>query len=145
MAERNQRLKRYRDGLGTTINRAVDFVQGASEVQQLNPGDTLTQSPIGLGQPSQVTTPPAATQSLESHMQLLQPNNACGLGSETFDFPGPDLFEDLQDLPIDLPMNLQNSLSRDNAQIMHPFGGVFAEDFWVGDDLPTLDGFEGQS
>ncbi|KAJ5832866.1 hypothetical protein N7474_001177 [Penicillium riverlandense] len=141
MAERNQRLKRYRDGLETIINRAVDFVQRASEAQQLNLGGSITQNPIGLGQPLQVATPPEATQSLESHMQpLQQPNNACGVGPESFDFPVPDLFQDLQDLPI----NLQNSLPWGNADIRHPFDGIFADNLWVGDDLPMLDGFEQQ-
>ena len=142
MAERNQKLKSYRDGLETIINRAMDFVQQASDAQKTNQGGIHTEGVVGFGQQLRVATSPETTQSLESHIQLHQPNavDACGLGMEAFNFPDDDLFQHLRDLPF----NLQDSLSRDNVDILHSLDAIFADDFWVADafNTPMLDGFE---
>ncbi|KAJ5190825.1 uncharacterized protein N7498_009810 [Penicillium cinerascens] len=134
MAERNQKLKNYRDGLETIINRAMDFVQQASDAQKSNQGGIHTEEVTGFAQPSETT------QSLE--IQLHQPNavDACGLDTEAFNFPDDDLFQHLRDLPF----NLQDSLSRDNVDVLHSLDDIFSDDFWVADafNTPTLDGFE---
>lgn len=133
MAERNQKLKSYRDGLETIITRAMDFVQEASDAQKSNPVGIHTERVIEFGQPLRVVTPPEATQSLEPQIQLHQANavDACGLGTEAFNFPDDDLFQHLRDLPF----NLQDSLSRDNVDVLHSLDAIFADDFWVADAL----------
>ncbi|KAJ5689709.1 hypothetical protein N7462_004101 [Penicillium macrosclerotiorum] len=135
MAERNSRVKSYRDYLESIINRAMDFVQEWSETQKLGEKNT---SDFRLSESNQ-TVQGTASANVQNFEPQMAENESHGLGAEFFGFHDPDLFRDLQDLSIDL----QDSLLGSNHEMARPFHGIFTEDFWAADafNLPIFQHF----
>ncbi|KAJ5660118.1 hypothetical protein N7507_006569 [Penicillium longicatenatum] len=139
MAERNDRLKKYRDGLETVINRAMEYVEDAYQTSPKNSG-LCSQMAISNGQLHPITISDSTT-SAKSHMQPLQDHVLQGIGTEVYDWQNVDLFSDLPGLPP----NLQNLFTGDRTDVLDSsFHGVFADDIWASDafHLPFLEEHE---
>ncbi|KAJ5765930.1 hypothetical protein N7520_005489 [Penicillium odoratum] len=139
MAERNTRLKPYRDGLDSIINRAMDFVQEASEAPASLQNNVSSLGVSSYTQSAPRAYPPDAIPHVEPPMPVTQSTATQGSGAELFGFQDSNIFQDLQDLST----SLQDGLSRDNPALTQPFQSIFTEDFWAVDafNLPMLDEF----
>lgn len=120
MAERDPKLKKYRDGLETLINRAMDHVN-----------DALTTGP------SHIQLSPAEPEQRVHSSNFASPNtqpSVEGLG-ETQPPAMRATFQNLIGLP-------DTEISNGGFDIADPFDGIFTEDFWNSDagGLPMLDG-----
>lgn len=137
MAEHNPRLKIYRDGLETVINRAMDFVQEASEPRQASQGGLHTQRTDHAA----LSTTSIAAEPLPSLAPPTQPSADYDFhetNTDRFESANCDLFTDLHEM-----LNLQGGMSSNDTDGLLPFHGIFTEDFWAADafNLPTFDGF----
>lgn len=139
MAERNSKLKKYRDGLETVISRAMEYVEDAYQASRNNSG-ICSQMAIPNEQ-LHPTTAPDSTTSAKAQMQSLQSNEPQGLGTEAYDWQNIDLFSDLPGLPP----NLQSLFTGDHANFLDSsFHGTFTDDFWASEafQLPFLEEYE---
>lgn len=134
MAEHNPRLKTYRDGLETIINRAMEFVQEASQSQQTSQGGLLSHGTEHEPLPIPAASHPVlGPQTLPPRLDTIHETN-----TQRFDSANADLLSDLQEI-----MNLQGDMSGNEIDGVLPLYGIFTEDFWAADafNLPTFDGF----
>ncbi|KAJ5546855.1 hypothetical protein N7494_004440 [Penicillium frequentans] len=139
MAERNPRLKNYRDGLETVINRAMEYVEDAYQTSRNNSG-ICSQLAIPNDQLHPTSTSDSTT-SAKTHMQSLQSNAPQDLGTEVYDWQNTDIFSDLPGLPP----NLQSLFTGDHADVLDSsFYGVLTQDLWASDafDLPFLEDYD---
>jgi hypothetical protein len=137
MAEHNPRLKSYRDGLETIINRAMDYVQEASAPRQGKQGRLPTpRTDHGLLSEAPISTEPLPGPGPQT--QPMQDNALPETTTQRFDPISADMFSDLHDI-----LNLQSDISGNDIDSVLPFHGIFTEDFWAADafNLPTFDGF----
>jgi hypothetical protein len=136
MAERNPKLKKHRDGLETIINRAMEFVEESANTRRAREQGLPAQSHSTGEQPMHHTSPHG---SLESQAQQFVPDNLYGTTTELFDIHTQGLFPGFQDFP----MQLNDGLTAGSPSVLHPFQGIFTEDFWTGDtfNVPMLEGF----
>jgi hypothetical protein len=137
MAEHNPRLKTYRDGLETIINRAMDYVQEASVPRQANQGGLPTpRTDHGLMPETAISTEPLPGPGPQT--QPLQDNTLPETTTQRFDSINADMFSDLHEI-----LNLQGDMCGNDIDGVLPFHGIFTEDFWAADafNLPTFDGF----
>ncbi|KAJ6006413.1 hypothetical protein N7451_004357 [Penicillium sp. IBT 35674x] len=128
MAERNSRLKNYRDGLETVINRAMEYVEDAYQTSR---NDSGICSQLAIAEDHLQPTPtPGSTTSAEAHMQTLQSNAPQGFGTEVYDWQNMNIFSDLPGLPP----NLQSLFTGDHADVLDSsFYGVLTQDLWAND------------
>lgn len=139
MAERNPRLKTYRDGLETVINRAMEYVEDAYQTNR-NDSGILSQMAIPNDQLRPTSTSNSTT-SAKDHMQSLQSNAPQDLGTEVYDWQNIDIFSNLPGLPP----NLQSLFTGDHADVFDSsFCGVLTQDLWASDafDLPFLEDYD---
>lgn len=138
MAERNPKLKKHRDGLETIINRAMEFVEESANTRRAS--QVLPAQGHSTGEQSMHHTSPH--DSLGSQAQQFVPDNLDGTTTELFDMHTQGLFPGFQDFP----MQFNDGLTAVNPNVLHPFQGIFTEDFWTGDtlNLPMLEGFNWQ-
>lgn len=137
MAEHNPRLKTYRDGLETIINRAMEYVQEASAPRQATQGGLATpRTDHGLLSETAISTEPLPGPGPQT--QQIQENALPETTHQRFDSINADMFSDLHDI-----LNLQGDMSGNDIDGVLPFHGIFTEDFWAADafNLPTFDGF----
>lgn len=139
MAERNPKLKKHRDGLETIINRAMEFVEESANTGRANEQARPAQGHSRGEQAMHHTSP---HDSLGSQAQQFVPDNLYGTTTELFDTHTQGLFPGFQDFPI----QLNDGLIAGSSNVVHPFQGMFTEDFWTGDtfNLPMLEGFNWQ-
>ena len=127
MAERNPKLKKHRDGLENIINRAMEFVEESANTRRASEQSLHHASP--------------RDDSLGPQVQQFVADNPCGATAELFDIHAQGLFPVLQDFPA----QLNDGLTAGSPSVLHPFQGIFADDFdfWAGDsfNLPMLEGF----
>lgn len=136
MAERNPRLKNYRDGLETVINRAMEYVEDAYQTSR-NDSGICSQMAI-LSDQLHPTATSDSTTSAKAHMESLQSNAPQGLGTEVYDWQNIDIFSDLPGLPP----NLQSLFTGDHADVLDSsFYGALTQDLWACDafDPPFLE------
>ncbi|KAJ6131113.1 hypothetical protein N7523_001573 [Penicillium sp. IBT 18751x] len=118
MAERNVRLKNYRDGLETVIDRAMEFVQEASQANSsVQNRDEQVDHPlhsIGL----------QCSGTLSSSTLGSVSENA---GYELWSSFLPDTLAGFQDFPT----NRQAGLEGDASDMLLSFDELFAEDGWT--------------
>jgi hypothetical protein len=130
-------LKRYRDGLETIINKAMEFVQDASGATH-----GVNEMPVQANNicQQQQLPPPAsrANPSLDDmhmlHNQPLPPDIDQSQGTGVFYTQNSDIFAEFPAFLNDLPDGLVGG-----AEMPHPFHRAFTEGFWTADDLPMLD------
>lgn len=137
MAEHNPRLKTYRDGLETIINRAMEYVQEASAPRPATQGGLATpRTDHGLLSETAIFTEPLPGPGPQT--QQIQENALPETTTQRFDSINADMFSDLHDI-----FNLQGNMSGNDIDGVLPFHGIFTEDFWAADafNLPTFDGF----
>jgi hypothetical protein len=134
VAERNPRLTKYRDGLETIINRAMEFVQDASISASENRFSISTDM-IGELQ-EQPLTPSSLDPMKMLDLQSLPPDIAQSLGLASFEpqvpFPSfAGLSSNFGYQTVDFPEE-------------HSLCGAFSEEFWAADafNMPMLDGFK---
>lgn len=138
MVERNSRLKKYRDGLETVINRAMEYVEDAYQTKRNDDG--VSQMATVNHQLHSTSTPDSTTRA-NTHMQPLQNNTPQALGTEVYDWQNIDLFSDLPGLPP----NLQNLFTGDHANFLDSsFHGTFTDEFWASEafQVPFLEEYE---
>ncbi|KAJ5939472.1 hypothetical protein N7466_002606 [Penicillium verhagenii] len=130
MAERNPRLKKYRDGLEIIINRAMEYVEDAYQANRDEDGICSSMA-TGNEQPMHLPTPdPISSSNHQNNTQSLQYIAPQSLGAEIYDWQNTDLFSDLPGLPP----NLQSLFTGEHADVLDSsFHGAFAEGFWATD------------
>lgn len=135
MAERNSRLKKHRDGLEAIINRAMEYVQEASETSSA----MINQQPVPEREPSMnMHATPDLRHALDGSGRLEDCEPQIESSPGGCDLYTAGLLSDLQSFPF----NLQDVPQR-NGEVQPPFHGAFTEDFWATGafDHPMLDSF----
>ncbi|KAJ5691398.1 hypothetical protein N7488_012133 [Penicillium malachiteum] len=128
MAERNPKLKKYRDGLETVINRAMEYVEAAYQTTPSHDTGIPTYLQAQSNQYLHSVTTPDSITGMEPQMQPLHHGQPQGIGSDVYDFQMLDIFSDIPGLPS----NLQSLFSGDHADMLDTtFQGVFSENLWA--------------
>ncbi|KAJ6036139.1 Zn(II)2Cys6 transcription factor [Penicillium herquei] len=128
MAERNPKLKKYRDGLEIVINRAMEYVEAAYQTIPSHDTGITSHLQAQNNQLSNPVTTPESITGLEPHMQPLYHGQPQEIRSEVYDFQIPDFFSEIPGLPS----NLQSIFSRDHADMLDTtFQGAFPENLWA--------------
>lgn len=135
MAERNSRLKKYRDGLEVIIGKAMDYVQESAEMAHLSStvinGDKLNQC-----QHEQVIPDSQEALGLSGRPENYGAHVEFNVGG--YDNYMTNLLSDIQSFPLGFQAEeIEGYGTRPG------FSGVFTDEIWASDELNQhmLDGF----
>lgn len=131
MAERNPKLKKYRDGLETVTNRVMEFVENAYQTTSNN--GVQPQIPLENSQILHSATTPDSILSMGTQMHSLSGQN--GLPIEPYEILPSDIFSELPGFPS----NLQSLFTGDHTDVMDlALQDVFTETFWATENMNGL-------